>query len=110
MIYTEIDYIAKAMQLLAPGASFSIAASGYSSLDWTDNNIEKPTEDKFNDALLLAKTLLDSEKYQVLRLQEYPAIGDQLDALFHAGVFPPEMAAQIQAVKDKYPKPESVNV
>jgi hypothetical protein len=38
------------------------------------------------------------------RLGEYPAIGDQLDALFHAGVFPADMAAMIQAVKDKYPK------
>jgi hypothetical protein len=38
------------------------------------------------------------------RRPEYPAIGDQLDALFHAGVFPAEMAAEIQAVKDKYPK------
>jgi hypothetical protein len=36
--------------------------------------------------------------------RKYPPIGDQLDALFHAGVFPAEMAAEIQAVKDKYPK------
>lgn len=43
--------------------------------------------------------------YYTLRAAEYPSIGDQLDALFHAGVFPPEMAAIIQAVKDKYPKP-----
>jgi hypothetical protein len=43
-------------------------------------------------------------KYQQDR--EYPPIGDQLDALFHAGAFPDDMAAQIQAVKDKYPKPE----
>lgn len=42
--------------------------------------------------------------YTEKRAAEYPSIGDQLDALFHAGVFPPEMAAQIQAVKDKYPK------
>lgn len=42
--------------------------------------------------------------YANQRTKEYPQIGDQLDALFHAGVFPPEMAAQIQAVKDKYPK------
>lgn len=38
------------------------------------------------------------------RKSEYPPIGDQLDALFHAGVFPADMAAKIQAVKDKYPK------
>lgn len=47
---------------------------------------------------------LDALPYSVRRMMEYPSIGDQLDALFHAGVFPAEMAAQIQAVKDKYPK------
>ena len=47
----------------------------------------------------LAKT-----KYQRDRAAEYPAIGDQLDALFHAGVFPADMAATLQAVKNKYPK------
>lgn len=44
------------------------------------------------------------ESYQYKRLMSYPPIGDQLDALFHAGIFPPEMAAQIQAVKDQFPK------
>lgn len=43
-------------------------------------------------------------KYQRDRAAEYPAIGDQLDALFHAGVFPVDMAAALQAVKNKYPK------
>lgn len=42
--------------------------------------------------------------YDMLRRMEYPAIGDQLDSLFKAGLFPEDMAAQIQAVKDKYPK------
>lgn len=42
--------------------------------------------------------------YKQQRAAEYPSIGDQLDALFHAGVFPEAMAAQIQAIKDKYPK------
>tara|TARA_R110000803_G_scaffold40045_2_gene86213 strand:+ start:980 stop:1345 length:366 start_codon:yes stop_codon:yes gene_type:complete len=42
--------------------------------------------------------------YAEYRMSKYPAIGDQLDALFHAGVFPAEMAAAIQAVKDKHPK------
>jgi len=47
---------------------------------------------------------VDPNVYKHQRVREYPSIGDQLDALFHAGVFPEEMAAQIQAVKDKYPK------
>jgi hypothetical protein len=42
--------------------------------------------------------------YTQKRVGEYPPIGDQLDALFKAGVFPADMAARIQAVKDKYPK------
>lgn len=44
--------------------------------------------------------------YKKLRSAEYPSIGDQLDALFKAGVFPQEMAALIAEVKNKYPKPE----
>jgi len=37
--------------------------------------------------------------------RSYPSIGDQLDALFHAGVFPDDMTASIQAAKDAHPKP-----
>ena len=51
-----------------------------------------------------AQALMDSKAYVEQRASEYPTIGDQLDALYHAGVFPDDMAAQIQAVKDKYPK------
>ena len=43
-------------------------------------------------------------QYRRDRAKSYPSLGDQFDALFHAGAFPPEMAAQIQAIKDKYPK------
>jgi len=51
-----------------------------------------------------AQALVDASAYKEQRAAEYPAIGDQLDALFHSGVFPADMAAAIQAVKDKYPK------
>lgn len=47
---------------------------------------------------------IDANAYKTQRAAEYPPIGDQLDALFKAGVFPSEMTAQLQAVKDKYPK------
>jgi len=47
---------------------------------------------------------IDLDAYKFSRASEYPAIGDQLDALYHAGVFPEDMAAQIQAVKERYPK------
>ena len=54
--------------------------------------------------LSAAQALVDANAYKQQRVQEYPPIGDQLDALFKAGVFPADMAAAIQAVKDKYPK------
>jgi hypothetical protein len=47
---------------------------------------------------VVARTILD------LRKNAYPSIGDQLDALFHAGIFPTEMANLIASVKTKYPK------
>ena len=45
-------------------------------------------------------------KYRDDRRESYPDIGDQLDALYHAGAFPKEMADKIKAVKDANPKPE----
>jgi hypothetical protein len=47
-----------------------------------------------------------STDYRKLRSAEYPSIGDQLDSLFKAGVFPEDMARLIEQVKSKYPKPE----
>ena len=47
---------------------------------------------------------VDPDAYKFSRASEYPTIGDQLDALYHAGVCPDDMAAQIQAVKERYPK------
>lgn len=55
------------------------------------------------DAMVAAKPPATPE-WELNRMAEYPSIGDQLDALFKAGAFPDDMAAQIQAVKDKYPK------
>jgi hypothetical protein len=65
------------------------------------------------DPIVIEQSVIDAMEadaaavqYQSDRKNAYPSIVDQLDALFHAGVFPEEMAAQIQAVKDAYPKPE----
>ena len=38
------------------------------------------------------------------RMKEYPPIGEQLDAIFKGGIHFENMKAQIQAVKNKYPK------
>lgn len=70
----------------------------------------KSTEDAANVAE--AKAIQDAQdasdayeaSYQGKRQAEYPSIGNQLDALYHAGSFDATMTAQIKAVKDKYPK------
>jgi uncharacterized protein YutE (UPF0331/DUF86 family) len=57
---------------------------------------------KLNETVIQA--YIDAHAHILKRQAEYPPIGDQLDALYKAGVFPAELAAQIKAVKDKYPK------
>ena len=60
-----------------------------------------PEEEAQWDAL--AATAATSE-YQRQRAAEYPSFADQFDLLYHGGI--DAWKAAIQAVKDKYPKPE----
>lgn len=71
---------------------------------WDSEEVPQPSDSEIELAIPEYQAVLDSQHYK--RERKYPPIGDQLDALFHAGVFPEEMAAQIQAVKDAHPKPE----
>ena len=96
--------IVDALQSLTPGAAWRMYGKDYDKLEWFDENVEKPTSIEIEDEIKRLQDDYDAKEYQRNRVSEYPSIGDQLDALFHAGVFPPEMAVKIQAVKDKYPK------
>jgi len=73
-------------------------------LEWHDEVQVAPTMEELKAEVNRLQEEYDSQQFARDRVLEYPEIGDQLDALFHAGVFPPEMASQIQAVKDKFPK------
>lgn len=86
---------------LVPGAEVSCTDT---SVTWYDPEEAPVTDEEIQTELERLESEYASSQYKRLRASEYPPIGDQLDALFHAGVFPPEMAAQLQAVKDKYPK------
>jgi hypothetical protein len=95
--------ISNAITRLHPKAQFVITMYGDEyTIDWHSIDIPQPTKEEIEQSILLLK----SQKYKEKRAGEYPSVGDQLDALFHAGLFPQEMADKIQAVKDKYPKPE----
>ena len=73
-------------------------------VDMTPEEIEarKAEEDHYEKVTKVEK---EKVRYKFERATNYPAIGDQLDALYHAGVFPKEMADKIKAVKDANPKP-----
>ena len=93
-----------AIRSLQPNAQFSYDNGDYNTLKWYDDSIPKPTEEECNTELARLQAEYDAKAYQRNRQPEYPDIGDQLDDLFKAGAFSTEMAAKIQAVKDKYPK------
>lgn len=97
--------IGQALLNLRPGAVWGVNGSSYEGIEWHDTVHTKPTEEEVATEVARLIQEQTATEYQRLRKREYPSIGDQLDALFHAGVFPADMAAQIQAIKDKYPKP-----
>ena len=86
---------------LSPGAEVVVRGE---EVEWINPSTAPVTETEIAAELVRLQADYDAKEYQRSRASEYPAIGDQLDALFHAGVFPEDMAEIIQAVKDKYPK------
>ena len=71
---------------------------------WVDASSANFGDSYSNGQFTKSAPVVDPLAYQAKRAAAYPPIGDQLDALFKAGVFPADMAAALQAVKDKYPK------
>lgn len=63
-----------------------------------------PSKDEIKAEIIRLQAEYDAQEYARSRKTDYPDIGDQLDALYHAGVFPANMAARIKETKDKYPK------
>jgi len=66
---------------------------------------EEAQRDAEETQALVKKAELAKTQYQRDRADEYPPIGDQLDALWKGGDASTTMLAQVQAVKAKYPKP-----
>jgi hypothetical protein len=94
---TKIDAIVS----LVPNAEVVVRGE---QVEWHNPSTSPVTEEEISTELARLQQDFEDKEYQRKRVIEYPSIGDQLDALFHAGVFPSDMAAQIQAIKNKYPK------
>lgn len=67
---------------------------------------EIPSQEQIDAKIEELKAEWKAEEWKRKRQSNYPDIGDQLDALYHAGLFPKEMADKLKAVKEKYPKSE----
>ena len=97
--------IQSALDSICPDAEWFMDGEDYESIVWLSKDIWQPSREDVSIEISRLLSEWEKSEYRRLRSAEYPAIGDQLDALYHAGVFPLEMEAQISAVKEKYPKP-----
>jgi len=92
-----------AIQSLVPGAEVSVGLYDQS-ITWHRPETPPVTQDQIQAEQQRLQQAYDWAEYKRNRAREYPTIQEQLDALYHAGVFPPEMAARIREVKAKYPR------
>lgn len=70
---------------------------------------DPPTQEEIETCTKVIFDHYEKTKHHFPRQISYPSIGDQLDALYHAGVFPEEMAAKIRAVKEAFPKHDAAS-
>ena len=92
-----------ALQSLRPGAEWVVRGT---EIEWLDTKQTQPTDAEIQAEITRLQAEYDAKAYARSRAAEYPAIGDQLDALWKGGAAAEEMLAAVMAVKSKYPKPE----
>ena len=93
-----------AIQSLVPGAEVSVGIYDQTII-WHNPETAPVTLEQIQQEQQRLQSVYDWQEYQRNRAREYPSIQEQLDALYHAGVFPTAMAERIRAVKAKYPRP-----
>lgn len=106
MIYALAD----ALVSLYPTVSWTMKGDAYSGLDWTDTQIDKPSEAILRAEVQRLQSVWDATEYRRLRATAYPPVGDQLDALMK-WLDTQEVTSELQGVIDwckevkaKYPK------
>jgi hypothetical protein len=92
-----------AVQSLVPGAEVSVGIYDQK-IVWHKPETAPVTLEQIFEEQRRLQQAYDWDEYRRNRAREYPSVEEQLDALYHAGLFPAEMAAKIQAVKTKYPR------
>jgi hypothetical protein len=83
------------------GKKWALIGDSYDGLEWTDDS-PKPTKEELDSQWVAIKANINANEYKAKRQAEYPSYADQFDTIFHEGL--DAWKAQIQAVKNKYPK------
>ena len=94
---------------LRPNSVGKFATCGTEITEWIDNDNTQPTNEEVLAEVARKESEYNNNEYQRNRAQNYPAMSDQLDMLWHAmdsGVLPKvdSFYDAIKAVKDEYPK------
>lgn len=92
--------IAEALSSLRPLSQYTVGSD--ESINWIDTVQTQPTQAEITAEIIRLQAEYDNKQYQRNRAKEYPSYADQFDTIFHEGI--DAWKAQIQAVKDKYPK------
>jgi hypothetical protein len=95
----EAEFLERFSKIIGVGANNTSIVSN-------NSNDFGVTWDQVSQKLSELTVEWNTKEYYRNRAEAYPPIGDQLDALFHAGAFSEDMAAQLAAVKAANPKPE----
>ena len=100
----QID-IMSAIKVLRPNANCIIHGNKYEGIDkWDDGGKDIPSKAEIDAEIIRQEAEYDAQAYARARQPLYPAIGDQLDDLYHKGAFSAEMTATLKKVKDDNPK------
>ena len=99
-IYSDIT---ASIRALDPTAEVSVVGNDVKQITWVDNNPNNITEEQILAKRTELEAEYDAQDYSRKRQAEYPAIGDQLDKIYHDGIdsWKEEM---ILPVKNKFPK------
>jgi len=101
MEYTK----AQALKSLDPTAKWMWEGEEYSGITWDESNSKSlPTESEIDAELKKLEDQWTANEYQRQRAMSYPALGDQLDYIYHNGLDKWKTDI-VDPVKAKYPKP-----
>ena len=97
--------ISDALQILRPGAEWSISDNLYNKIEWLDKTQTKPTEEEVNAGYQALRDKWIAEEYIRNRESEYPDWRKQLEYIYDNGVEKWKTDI-VDPIKNKYPKPE----